>query len=116
ENIMTPVNALHECNHVFRKPLTLDEILDPAEEQEMSNSVPEFTVFCHIVASVHKEITAAVGDMIEVDSDSEDKDSDPIPTHQDMDMFTLCQQLKSACLVYGDAGSSLDLMRQLQLF
>ncbi|KAF9218755.1 hypothetical protein BS17DRAFT_719628, partial [Gyrodon lividus] len=50
--LMTPVSALHECNHIFGKLLTLEEILDPAEEQETGDSGKFDQTDKAIVASV----------------------------------------------------------------
>ncbi|KIK72235.1 hypothetical protein PAXRUDRAFT_22226 [Paxillus rubicundulus Ve08.2h10] len=68
-----------------------------------------------IAASVCQEMVAADGDVIEVDSDSDD-DEDSGPTITRESVLELCQQLESGCLVFGDAGSSLRLSRELRIF
>ncbi|KAF9228447.1 hypothetical protein BS17DRAFT_851375 [Gyrodon lividus] len=69
---MTSVSTLQRC--IFGEPLPLQEILDPAEERETSDS--ETTSDCWEVAAAH-------GDVIEVDPDSaNDEDSVPVLKHE----------------------------------
>ncbi|KAF9230295.1 hypothetical protein BU15DRAFT_69315 [Melanogaster broomeanus] len=79
--LMTSITALQQRNRVFGEPLSLEEILDPAEEREISSSGSSTGVATDkaIAALVRWETVAAHGDVIEVDSDSDD-DEDPGPT------------------------------------
>ncbi|KAF9233105.1 hypothetical protein BU15DRAFT_66870 [Melanogaster broomeanus] len=98
--LMTSITALQQRNRVFGEPLSLEEILDPAEEREISSSGSGAGVATDkaIAALVPWEMAAAHGDVIEVDSDSDD-DEDSGPTITREKVLELCR-LSAASKVY----------------
>ncbi|KAF9247196.1 hypothetical protein BU15DRAFT_70035 [Melanogaster broomeanus] len=83
--LMTSITALQQRNRIFGEPLSLEEILDPAEEREIGSSGSGAGVATDkaIAALVRWEMAAAHGDVIEVDSDSDDdEDSGPAITRE----------------------------------
>ncbi|KIK74900.1 hypothetical protein PAXRUDRAFT_174362 [Paxillus rubicundulus Ve08.2h10] len=118
KTLMLSVNALQKCNCVFGEPLSLDEILDPAKEQDIDNSESSTKLAADeaIAAPVCQEMAVAHGEVIEVGSDNDDDNEDSGSTLTHQSTLELCQQLKSVCLVFGDAGSSLKLLRNSRYF
>ncbi|KIK92993.1 hypothetical protein PAXRUDRAFT_146061 [Paxillus rubicundulus Ve08.2h10] len=116
--LMLFFNALQQCNCVFGEPLSLNEILDPTEEQDIGNSDSSTKLATDeaIATSVCQEMAVTNGDVIEVDPDSDSDNEDSGSTLTCESALKLCQQLKSVCLVFGDAGSSLKLLRELWVF
>ncbi|KAG1851585.1 hypothetical protein DFJ58DRAFT_728803 [Suillus subalutaceus] len=110
-DLMQSVNNLKAHNHIFGRLLTLDELLDPAEERDMGE-FPTFEggdkviadEFCH-------EVTITSGEVIKIDSDNDsDNDDDSAAASITWtDLLRLCQQLKVGCMQYGDPQFSLNL-------
>ncbi|KAG2359129.1 hypothetical protein BDR07DRAFT_1488639 [Suillus spraguei] len=110
--LMQSVKDLQGRNRVFGTLLTIDELLDPAEEKDKG----EFSTCdggeSSIADEVCREILVANGGVIEVDSD--DDKMGPSVTRNDV--LDLCQQLEAACMQYGDPQISLDSSSQLRNF
>ncbi|KAH0836315.1 hypothetical protein J3R83DRAFT_7864 [Lanmaoa asiatica] len=101
--------GLKRRNLIFGEPLTLDEFLEPAEEQEVGRSFQFEGGDEAIVAAVRQEMAEKQGQVIEVDSDDEDEDMEPEPEMSRAEILALCQKLESACLQLGDATPSVSL-------
>ncbi|KAG1735880.1 uncharacterized protein EDB91DRAFT_1083513 [Suillus paluster] len=110
-----PHCAAHRC--IFGKPPTIEELLDPVEEKEVGDD--EFLGGDKEIAdAVQRQIAIENGDIIEVDSDDEDGKEDENTTldYTFAQVFMLGQQLKDACLQFGELGQSFDLSKWLQAF
>ncbi|KAI6141329.1 hypothetical protein BKA82DRAFT_4362456 [Pisolithus tinctorius] len=112
------VHTLHQCNRIFGEPLSLEEILNPSEEQQKCENFDSSELTDKAIASsVRQEMAVSNGDVIDIDSDSDDVDvEDSGPTITCEGVLALHEQLESACLTFGDAASSLELSRQLRIF
>ncbi|KAG2033937.1 hypothetical protein BDR03DRAFT_1094037 [Suillus americanus] len=112
---MRSVDNLKARNRIFAQLLTLDELLDPAEERDMG----EFPAFeggdKAISDEVRREVAIASGDVIEIDSDDDDNDSAAASVTR-TDLLHLCQPLEVGCMQYGDPQFSLNLLSQLRTF
>ncbi|KAI6010392.1 hypothetical protein BKA83DRAFT_102881 [Pisolithus microcarpus] len=102
-------------NHIFGKPMALNNFLEPAEEAEVPGPLDSGGGDEAIVAQVCWEIAERNGDVIEVESDDECKPEQDISLTE---ALTLCKQLEPACLQFTDLDSqvTLDLLKHLQLF
>ncbi|KAI6109416.1 hypothetical protein EDD16DRAFT_1522441 [Pisolithus croceorrhizus] len=92
---------------------TLDEILDPKEEQEIGESQYQFEGGdAEIVAMVQHELAVKQGEIVEIQSDDEDEEI--LVTPSTTDLIQMCKTLEVACVAAGDEDSTLDLARSLQ--
>ncbi|KAG2351629.1 hypothetical protein BDR07DRAFT_1500795 [Suillus spraguei] len=112
DEVTTSLHDLMACNRIFGRPLSMDEFLEPAEEQEVGDCVFEGGDK-EIVAAVNWEMAEKRGEVIEVESD-EEEDVEPEVSHAET--LALCQRLERACLQFGNADSTLplELLKQIQ--
>ncbi|KAG2063979.1 hypothetical protein BDR04DRAFT_1146104 [Suillus decipiens] len=114
QELMESINDLKERKHIFGTLLTIDEILDPAEERD-NGDLPNFEGGDQAIADeVRREIAVANGEVIEIDSDDESEEDEPSFTHTEI--LKLCQQLETGCMQHGDPQFSLNLSSQLRIF
>ncbi|KAG1729323.1 uncharacterized protein EDB91DRAFT_1159667 [Suillus paluster] len=117
DEITTSLQDLKTRNRIFGEPPSLDEFLEPVEEQEVVDSLAFEGGDKAIVAAVKREIAEKVGEVIEVESD-EDEDTQAEPEFSRAETLGLCQQLEGACLQFGNADPTLplELLKQIRLF
>jgi hypothetical protein len=103
-NIRELMKDLRVRNRIFGSPLTIEDILDPAEERNVGNVVQSSKdVDAEIVARVRKEFSGEDNDAIELDSDSDDGIEEP--TLSLKEMVALCRTLERASIdVGGERG------------
>ena len=107
DGLLDAVAELARRNRIFDRPPTLEEILDPVEEQVLRESPYTFEDGdAGIVAEVRREEAITKGEIIEVDSDSEDEEK--VPDMSKADISNLCLQLEKVSLT-SDMEGSLDL-------
>jgi hypothetical protein len=112
---LPPLQDLRYRNTIFGEPPSLDEFLEPAEEQEVGDSLEFEGGDKAIAAAVKQELIKRVGEFIKLDSDEEE---DPEPKVSRAETLALCRRLEGACLQFGNADSPLplDLLKQICLF
>ncbi|KAG1719732.1 uncharacterized protein EDB91DRAFT_1281413 [Suillus paluster] len=107
-SIMTAENELKSSlqelkarNRIFGEPLSLDELLEPAEEKQIGDSLG-FDLNggdMAIVVAVSREIAKKQGEVIEADSDDDSEENhDAAPEVSRVEALALCQRLEGACL------------------
>ncbi|KAG2370287.1 hypothetical protein BDR07DRAFT_1386936, partial [Suillus spraguei] len=80
---------------IIGAPLTVDEILDPHEE----NNVGEATAYEDddaIVAEIQHRQAIRSGELVKVESD--DEDGDDLPKVCATELILLCEKLEAACI------------------
>jgi len=117
EQLWASVKALKVRNRIIGTPMTIDEILAPREEAEIGATMHNFEGGDKaIVAEVRHQLAVECGEVIEIDSDSDDEDDEPVPIPSRSELILICEKLEMACITYSDAGTSLELSRQLRQF
>jgi hypothetical protein len=93
----------------------LGEFLEPAEEQEVRETLEFEGGNNAIIAAVNREMAEKVGEVIEVESD-EDEDAEAVVSRTEM--LVLCQRLEGSCLQFGNSDSTLPLkfIKQIRHF
>lgn len=71
---------LRAHKRIFGEPLSLDECLEQAEEQEVRETLEFEGGDNAIIAAVNREMAEKVGEVIEVESD-EDEDAEPVVSY-----------------------------------
>ena len=108
------VQNLKERKRIFGRVPTLDELLDPVEEQEVGEPMHAFEGDEDIVAQVHREQAIEHGEIIEIPSDDdEDEDEEPQTDIGMAEMIGMCKRLEGASLS-STAESSLEASRVLR--
>jgi hypothetical protein len=109
DDLLKCVAQLTKRNRIHGAPSTLEELVNPAEEQEIGERFREFKSDEDIVDTVRREEAISRGEIVEVESESDDEDD---PGHQDDDadmgiteMIALCQRLEKASLKGGTSNS-----------
>ena len=104
-------------NRILGELPSLDEFLEPVEEQEVGDSLAFEGGDKAIVAAVNREMAEKVGEVIEVESD-EDEDSLAEPEVSRAEALGLCQRLEGAYLQFVNADPTLplELLKQIHLF
>jgi hypothetical protein len=116
ENELTRiVQELKDRRRIVGAALTLEEMLNPAEEMVVGDSQYRFEGSDEeIVQLVQQEITVAKGEVMEVDSESEDEGEGEIEPEASIDdVIKLCQHMKGLCLQFGSNEKSLSLAQNL---
>ena len=109
--IMNTVKVLKSRNHIFGDLPTINDILDPPEEQEQEE-VPYSSYQGHsdlvkvIADEVCHKIAVEKGEVILVESDDED-DAPASLSH--LELISLCTQIQSSCLHHGDPHLAFEL-------
>ena len=79
-NLMDVVNQLKVQRCITGQPLTLNELVDPLEEQEIGQGLDLIELGdLEIVQMVQVEVDLARGDIEEIDSESSDDGPDEVP-------------------------------------
>ena len=108
------VQNLKERKRIFGRVPTLNELLDPVEEQEVGEPMHAFEGDEDIVAQVHREQAIEHGEIIEIPSDDdEDEDEEPQTDIGMAEMIGMCKRLEGASLS-STAESSLEASRVLR--
>jgi hypothetical protein len=115
KGLMDSVNELVKHKRIIGCPPTIEEIVNPIEEQEIGNSPYRFEGGnVEIMAKVMREMAVAQGEVIELDdSDSEDESNDVDNPPSWQEVIKLCKKLENACFRYGGENFSLELPCQL---
>ena len=117
-DLMKSVNDLKARNRIIGPLLTIDEILDPAEERETAD-LPGFPdgdgLDKAIADKVRHEVAVKNGDAADIDSD-DDAEGDDGPSFTRTQLLDLCQQLEIGCMQHGDPQSALHLSSELRIF
>jgi hypothetical protein len=107
-DLLKSVWELKRWNHIFGPVPSLEELLDPVEEEEIGESPYSFD---EIVKKVHHKQAVACGEIVEIGSDKEsDDDEDKGQGLTIAEMIHMCKQLKSGCLE-SPAKSSLEMLQ-----
>lgn len=107
------VDELVKRKRIIGPPPTVEDLVNPIEEQEVGDSQYRFEGGdAEIVAEVLHEMAVARGETIELDDSdySDDEDKDCIPR---CEVINLCALLERACIRYGGLDSSLELQHHL---
>ena len=114
-DLMASVVELKNRNRIFGPLATVEELVNPVEEQENEDSLNEAIDDGDIVAQVHREQASNVEEVSEderSDDESEDTTQNGLGTTE---IVELCKQLETVCL--GTAvGNALELTRNLRHF
>ncbi|KAF8997433.1 hypothetical protein BDQ17DRAFT_1429115 [Cyathus striatus] len=115
--LMESVKELKRRNRIFGPPPTLDNLVNPQEEQEVGDSPYRFEGGDNdIVKEVEHEMAVERGEVIEID-DSESSDGEEVDEAVTRpDAILLCERLEKACLQHGNAEFSLNLLANLRQF
>jgi len=114
QELMGSINGLKERKRIFGTLLTIDEILDPAEERDNGDLLNFEGGDKAIADEVRCEIAVVNGEVVEIDSDDESEEDGPSFTRAEL--LKLRQQLETGCMQHGDPQFSLNLTSQLRLF
>jgi hypothetical protein len=117
KELMASVEDLQKRNRIFGKPPTLEELLNPVEENtQLEDSPYNFPGGdLEIVKQARYEIQVENHEVIEVDdSDSEDED-DPVADVTRGDTIKLCEQLERLTIKFAKSGD-LGLAQNLRQF
>jgi len=116
-DLINAVDQLKKCKRIFRTPLTLEEMLNPVEEREVSDSPYRFEGGdAEIIAQVQKELERERGEIIEVDSSESEEDELEEKGATISKVMKMCKDLECLSLHYGSADTSLTLTRELHQF
>ncbi|PPQ94313.1 hypothetical protein CVT25_005048 [Psilocybe cyanescens] len=116
QGLLATVDQLKARKRIIGTPLTLEEMLNPPEEQEFGKSAYRFEGGDDkIIATVQKEFGANVGDTMEVDESDDEhmEEAEELTTKQVMEQ---CQQMESLCIKHGSFEGSLDLAKHLRRY
>lgn len=104
------VDDLKRRNQIVGTPLTLEEILDPIEEREISDSEYRFEGGDNdIVDQVNHEMAVKKGEIVEIEEEEEAEADVGIG-----EIIQMCEQVARLSHKYGDVETSLDLSRNLR--
>ncbi|KIJ51658.1 hypothetical protein M422DRAFT_157586 [Sphaerobolus stellatus SS14] len=122
--LQTVENELQDCidelkrrKRIIGTPLTLQDLLNPVEEQEIGQSQYAFAGGDdEIVKNVQHEMAVQRREIIEVE-DGEDEDDEPTaPAMSIADVIKTCESLERYSIQYAPQENSLELTRQLRQF
>jgi hypothetical protein len=100
------VQKLKEQNRILGQVPTLDELLNPIEDEEVGSPIHAFEADEDIVAQVRREQAIEHGEITEISSDDEDEEE--LQTDIGMaEMISMCKRLEVASL-HSTAESSLE--------
>jgi hypothetical protein len=115
EDLMNSVADLKKHNRIFGEVPTLEQLVNPIEEQDVGESLYRFEGDDEIVALVRHEQAVECGEVVEIVSDEEGEEDQCNGDMGSADMIQSCERLKKACLS-SVAGSSLEVLRVLCCF
>ena len=113
--LMEVIEELTQRRCISKIP-TLDELIEPAEENEDEDSPYHFEGEAEIVAQVRREMDP---NTINVDDDSDDSDEEEEDTEDELtrdEAIKLCAQLEKLSIKFGGENFSLELPCQLRRF
>jgi hypothetical protein len=114
---MDSIEELVKHKRIIGPPPTLEDLVNPIEEQEVGDSPYRFEGGdAQIIAKVRHEMAAARGEVIKLnDSDSEDDgpDNSSLSWHE---VIELCKMLEKDCIRYGGENFSIELPHQLRKY
>ncbi|KIJ40018.1 hypothetical protein M422DRAFT_257083 [Sphaerobolus stellatus SS14] len=112
------VIELKKRNRIIGTPLTLEEMLNPAEERVIGDACYRFEGGdSEIIAQVKHEMAVQRGDIIEIDSDGEEEEEEEDNEAESiMDVISMCESMERLCLRHGKPETSLELSRALRQF
>ncbi|KIK75414.1 hypothetical protein PAXRUDRAFT_172896 [Paxillus rubicundulus Ve08.2h10] len=118
DEVLKSISKLKGHSCIFGEPLTLNQFLEPSDEEEIGGDSVEFEGpegDETIVAVVSREMAEKRGKVIEIEESDDDESRKPEISRSEG--LELCQKLKAACLQLGDATSplALDLIKHIQL-
>ena len=111
------VNDLRQRKRIIGSPLTLEELLNPVEEQEIGGSIYRFEGGdSEIVAQVNHNMAVRRGEAVEVNGGLEEEaaDEDSEPEMELSEVIHLCEQMERISIKYGAIDTSLDLSRGIR--
>jgi hypothetical protein len=120
DNLVGSVKVLQSRNRIFGQPLSVDELIDPVQEQgipgESPYAFPKGDI--EIINQVTREQQVERGDVVEVDSDDDNSDgNDPTGSLSRRDAINLAANLEPLVIKHGNnASDSLKLTNLLQQF
>jgi hypothetical protein len=118
-NLVDSVKVLQSQNCIFGQPLTVDELVNPVQEQEILNKSPY--AFSggdvKIVKQVTHEQQVEQGDVVKVDRDDNDGGDDPTGSLSQHKAINLITKLEPLAINHGNnASNSLKLVNLLWQF
>jgi hypothetical protein len=116
QDLSAAVNDLKQRNRIVGTPLTLDEMLNPVEEEEVGHSDYRFEGGDEaIIGQVTYEEAVQRGDVIEVESDSDDSEAEE-PEMSLRELIGVAAKLEKACIAHSMLEKAADLSRRLRQF
>jgi hypothetical protein len=110
------VQDLVRRKRIIGTTLTLEEMLNPLEENEVGESTYQFE---HgddeIIAKVNHEMAVQQGEIVEVESDKDDEAENGTPMGLG-EMVRITEQMEGICISHGTKDMALDLARRLRQF
>lgn len=114
QDLVAAIDELKVRKRIIGTPLTLEEMLNPIEDQEIGDSMYRFEGGDdEIVATVQRELEMEAGDIMEVDESDDEAEEKELTTKQVME---LCQQMETLCIKHGSFGDSLGLAKHLRQY
>ena len=109
------VAELVKRKRIIGCPPSLEDLVNPAEEQEIGDSPYKFEGGdAEIVAEVRHEMAVERGEIIDDKDESDDEDDADVPSRQEV--MRHCEILEKVCFRYGGEEFSLELPRQLRKY
>ncbi|KAH9955966.1 hypothetical protein BGW80DRAFT_1257945 [Lactifluus volemus] len=119
DNLVDSVKVLQSRNRIFGQPLTVDELINPVQEQEILGESPYAFPGgdVEIVKQVTHEQRVEQGDVVEVDSDDDDGGNNPTGSLSRHEAIDLIAKLEPLVINHGNnASNSLKLANLLRQF
>ena len=110
------ISNIQECRRIFRDPPSLDELIQPPEEEQVEDPdvCPDNDE--DFIASVDCDVAIEHGEIIEDESDS-DKDDMRMPDRSNAEVMELCQMLEGACIDrLGEVDGAPTVLRAIRRF
>ncbi|KAF8558115.1 hypothetical protein OG21DRAFT_1405665 [Imleria badia] len=117
EGLKDSIMMLKDRNRIFGTPLSVDELLDPLEEQENPDTMAEmFEDDDAIIAEVRRREAVRNGEVIEMDSDDEDDHEEETKPATTSELIALAEKLEAGYVSQVGADSSSDFLHHLRAF
>ena len=117
QGLIAAVDELKVQKHIIGTPLTLEEMLNPTEEQEIRDLMYRFEGGDkEIVTTVQHELGIEAGGIIEVDESDDKAEGEREKKLTMKQVIELCQQMEALCIEHGSFGDSLGLTKHLQQY
>ena len=120
-DLMSAVQELKKRNQIFGEPPSLEELINPIEETQNSDSPKNFEGDAEIVVEVKHQMAVEQGEIINVDKDEDEEDEGDLEDDKDLPVSTaeilrMCEQVEQLCFEHGAGESSLELPKHLWCF